>query len=175
MSNRGDINRCTERWYRLKDHPVQHALVYDKVRFKVCAAGRRSGKTEKAKRNIVKVSMSRPGNYFVGAPTHQQVKRIYWNDLKLLSFAPALPEPPLDGELIIRYPNGSRLFCIGLDKPQRFEGIPWSGGVIDEIADVKENAFKENIRPALDTWHPGIEELPWCWFIGVHDRDWETG
>ncbi len=38
------------RWYKLIPHPVQLSLVNDDVRFKVVPAGRRSGKTERAKR-----------------------------------------------------------------------------------------------------------------------------
>ena len=34
------------------------------------------------------------------------------------------------------------------------EGQFWSGGVIDEIADVKAEAWQANIRPALDTYNP---------------------
>ena len=44
------------RWYPLKDHPVQIALVNavrNGIRFPVVPAGRRSGKTERFKRFVV--------------------------------------------------------------------------------------------------------------------------
>jgi len=156
------------RWYNLIEHPVQRALVTDNVRFKVAPAGRRSGKTERAKRFIVKKAMLIPGDYFVAAPTRDQVKKIYWNDLKLLSFASLLPNEPMESSLMIRYPNGSTLTLIGLDKPQRIEGIFWSGGIVDEIANVKEEAWNENIKPALNTFNPNNPNYrAWCWLIGV--------
>ena len=59
---------------------------------------------------------------------------------------------------------------LGLDKPSRIEGVPWRGGVIDEIADTKPGAWEANIRPALDTRNPMLEGYrPWCWLIGVPD------
>lgn len=158
------------RWYPLIEHPVQTALVTDKVRFKVVPAGRRSGKTERFKRFLVREAMREPGPYFVGAPTRDQVKRIYWNDLKRLSFSSAYAKSPIESDLIIPFPNGSTISLIGLDQPQRMEGVLWLGGGIDEIADVKEGAWEENISPALDTYNPGRPDYrAWCWLLGVPD------
>lgn len=72
------------RWYPLRDHPTQLALITERKRFKVVPAGRRSGKTERAKRYVVKEALREAGPYFVAAPTRDQVKRIYWADLKAL-------------------------------------------------------------------------------------------
>lgn len=166
----GPASRDLDRWYPLRDHPVQLALVRDKVRFKVVPAGRRSGKTERVKRFVVREAMREPGQYFVAAPTRDQVKRIYWNDLKRLSFTSVLPDKPSESELIIKYPNGSTLSLIGLDQPQRMEGSFWTGGAIDEIADVKEDAWEENISPALDTFNPERPDYrAWCILLGVPD------
>lgn len=169
-SNSPAYEQDVARWYPLTPHPVQTALVNDPVRFKVVPAGRRSGKTERAKRFVVREAMKIPGSYFVAAPTRDQVKRIYWNDLKRLSFCSVLPQKPSESDLIIHYPNGSTLSLIGLDQPQRMEGVFWTGGVIDEIADVKDGAWAENISPALDTFNPTRPEFrAWCWLIGVPD------
>jgi hypothetical protein len=159
------------RWYPLTEHPVQAALVSDTVRFKVVPAGRRSGKTERAKRFVVREAMREPGPYFVAAPTRDQVKRIYWSDLKRLCFTSVLGERAVsESDLQIRLPNGSTISLIGLDQPQRMEGVFWAGGVIDEIADVRENAWAENISPALDTFNPTRPNYrAWCWLIGVPD------
>jgi hypothetical protein len=160
-----------ERWYPLTEHSVQTELVNDKVRFKVVPAGRRSGKTERAKRFVVREAMREPGPYFVAAPTRDQVKRIYWADLKRLCFTSVLGDRSVsESELQIRLPNGSTISLIGLDQPQRMEGVLWIGGVIDEIADVREGAWQENISPALDTFNPLRPDYrPWCWLIGVPD------
>jgi len=160
-----------ERWYPLTEHKVQTALVNDQVRFKVVPAGRRSGKTERAKRFVVREAMRDPMPYFVAAPTRDQVKRIYWQDLKRLCFTSVLGDKSVsESELQIRLPNGSTISLIGLDQPQRMEGVLWGGGVIDEIADVREGAWQENISPALDTFNPQRPDYrPWCWLIGVPD------
>lgn len=160
-----------DRWYKLTDHSVQLDLVNDDVRFKVVPAGRRSGKTERFKRYVVKQAMLNDNrHYFVGAPTINQVKRIYWKDLKLLSFSQLYERKPSETELTIYFPNGSTISLIGFDQPQRFEGQIWHGGGIDEIADIKENAWVENISPALDTVNPSDPDYrAWCWLIGVPD------
>lgn len=160
-----------ERWYPLVEHPVQIALVTDKVRFKVVPAGRRSGKTERAKRFVVREAMREPGPYFVAAPTRDQVKRIYWQDLKRLCLTSAFGDRSVsESDLQIRLPNGSTINLVGLDQPQRIEGQPWIGGIVDEIADVREGAWQENISPALDTFNPQRPDYrPWCWLIGVPD------
>jgi hypothetical protein len=164
--------RCLNRWYPLIDHPTQLSLINDTIRFKVVPAGRRSGKTERFKRFMAKTMMATPGEpYFIAAPTRNQVKKIYWEDMKLLCFAPLLNRDAVsESELTIRLPNGSSVTLIGLDQPQRIEGTFWAGGGIDEIADVKENAWAENISPALDTFNPLKPDYrAWCWLLGVPD------
>lgn len=162
---------ATSRWYPLRDHPAQLALINDRVRFKVVPAGRRSGKTERAKRFVVKEAMNAPGPYFLAAPTRDQVKRIYWSDIKALCFVGMLPGVQVsETDLILKLPNGSTISLIGLDQPQRIEGVVWAGGVIDEIADTKPTAWAENISPALDTVDPRRPDYrAWCWLIGVPD------
>lgn len=164
------------RWYPLIEHPVQRALigaVSRGVRFPVVPAGRRSGKTERAKRFIVKQAMRNPGKrFFAAAPTRDQVKKIYWHDLKLLSFASTHAKAPSESDLIIRMPNDAEIHLIGLDRPERIEGILWHGGVIDELADLRhgDRAWKENILPALNTFNPSDPDYrAWCWLIGVPD------
>ncbi len=163
--------RERDRWYPLIDHPVQLALITEAARFKVVPAGRRSGKTERAKRFVAKQAMRNPGErYFIAAPTRDQVKKIYWQDMKLLCFASLCRKPPSETELTIFLDNGTEVQLIGLDRPERIEGAFWSGGVIDEIADIKADAWESNIRPALDTFNPSRPEYrAWCWLIGVPD------
>jgi hypothetical protein len=162
------------RWYALIDHPVQAALIAavgNGVRFPVVPAGRRSGKTERAKRFVAKMAMRNPGEmYFIAAPTRDQVKKIYWADMKKLCLTSLCGKPPSESELTIFMDNGTQVQLIGLDRPERIEGVFWSGGVIDEIADIKGEAWESNIRPALDTFNPSRPDYrAWCWLIGVPD------
>lgn len=163
-----------KRWYKLKDHPVQLALINhlnDGVRFPVVPAGRRSGKTERFKRFIAKQAMKNAGEkYFIAAPTYGQVKKIYWQDMKAFTLSATHERKPSETDLIIYMPNMTEIHLIGLDKPERIEGIPWTGGGIDEIADVKPNAWAENILPALNTVNPERPDYrAWCWLLGVPD------
>lgn len=165
------LDRQSARWYPLIDIPEQVALRDDDVRFKVVPAGRRSGKTERAKRYVAKQAMRNEGElYFCAAPTREQVKKIFWDDMKALTLSATHPKRPSESDLKIFMPNGTEIHMIGMDKPERFEGIPWTGGVIDEIADVKESAWQSNILPALNTVSPLRPDYrAWCWLIGVPD------
>lgn len=169
MEYLSEINK--KRWYKLIDHPIQLELINDNVRFKVVPAGRRSGKTERAKRFIIKEALRNANEqYFVAAPTRDQVKKIYWNDLKKLMPESQKLKQPSETELTLYFANGTTIILIGLDKPERIEGTFWSGGIIDEIADIKEGAWEANISPALDTFNPSRPDYQsWCWLIGVPD------
>lgn len=119
--------RELDRWYKLIDHPVQAALIAavgNGVRFPVVPAGRRSGKTERAKRFVAKMAMRNPGEmYFIAAPTRDQVKKIYWSDMKKLCLTSICSKPPSETELIIFMDNGTQVQLIGLDRPERIEGV----------------------------------------------------
>ncbi len=170
-NNQIQLQRERARWYPLIPHPVQLALVNavrNGTRFPVVPAGRRSGKTERAKRFLVKQAMQTPGLYFAGAPTYGQAKKIWWTDLKLLSFSSTHLKKPSEGELRLFLPNGSEIHVLGLDQPSRIEGIPWKGGILDEFADIKESAWNLNILPALNTVDPREPDYrAWCWLTGV--------
>lgn len=132
-------------------------------------AGRRSGKTERFKRFLSRTAMWMPNErYFAGAPTYTQAKKIFWDDLKQLTLSAAHPRQPSESNLIIYLPNGTEIHVLGLDQPQRIEGIEWTGGGIDEIADLKAEALESNIMPALNTVNPTRPDYrAWCWFFGV--------
>jgi len=69
-----------------------------------------------------------------------------------------------ESEMVIKTIFGSELHVVGMDKPQRIEGVQWDGGVIDESSDVKPGAFDLSVRPALS------HRNGWCWRIGVPKR-----
>jgi hypothetical protein len=98
--------------------------------------------------------------FFAGAPTRDQAKRIFWDDLKALS-DPELIHDVSDGELCITYINGAQVWVVGMDKPERIEGQPWDGGGLDEFANMKPNAWGANVRPALS------DRKGWCDLFGV--------
>ncbi len=66
--------------------------------------------------------------------------------------------------LTIRTVFGSELHVVSLDRPQRLEGDPWDGGVLDESSDLRPGTFDRSIRPAL------ADRGGWAWRIGVPKR-----
>ena len=158
----------SSRGYKLRSHPEQLKYLNSTARFNVVPAGRRSGKTEIAKRRtIIKamqsggvVAPSWPGRYFLAAPTRDQAKKIFWDDLK--AFIPPLLQTHVsESELCIRLPNMAELYVLGMDKPARIEGSPWDGGILDEYGNMKEQTWTAHVRPALS------DRQGWCDFIGV--------
>lgn len=155
-----------KRLYPLRFHAVQDRLKNDPVRFKVVPAGRRSGKTEIGKRKVVR-EVLRPSSawddprYFAAAPTRDQAKAIYWNDLKAMVPPAMIDGRPSESHLMMQLRNGAELWVLGMDKPERIEGRPWDGGLLDEYANMKPRAWGENVRPALS------DRKGWCWLLGV--------
>jgi len=131
--------------------PIQEQFMQDEHRFTVCSAGRRSRKTLISTRKVLARAMRNPGRkYFLGSPTHQQSKMIFWNGEHsgLMRILPrVLIKAKSDSDLWIRLPNDAEIHVIGLDKPQRIEGQPWYGCLITEMGDVKRGAWLSNIRP----------------------------
>jgi hypothetical protein len=97
----------------------------------------------------------------VAAPTRDQVKRIYWNDLKALSPKKYLSRAPNESQLSLSYITGAELFCLGMDRPERVEGTPWDWGLLDEIGNMKKETWPAHVRPSLSDRKGG------CDFIGV--------
>jgi hypothetical protein len=151
---------------RIRPDGQQQAWLNSKARFNVVPAGRRSLKTEIAKRKTVRCAFTIQCDYddprfFLGGPTRDQAKAIFWQDLKRMIPRSLMLRPPIETELRIDVVTGAELHVVGMDKPERIEGRPWDGGVLDEYADMKGSAWPENVRPAL------ADRGGWCDFIGV--------
>ena len=179
-----DTYKLPERWTPLRPHPVQLAYYNSKAQFNIAPAGRRSGKTEYAKRRMVRRSVSEFNKkFFATAPTHQQAKRIFWDDMKLLvpdEFKVSVHET----ELRITLCTGTIITVMGLDKPERIDGItPVDGIIVDEIANCKPKTWTEHILPSLCTdMRPGTADLIGVpegrnfyydlWRAAEHDPHW---
>lgn len=167
-------NVLPARWTPLRPHPEQARYIQSRARFNVNSSGRRSGKTELAKRKIVWRALNAhrrdlPGLYiphqtssfFIAAPTFHQVRRIYWEDIKSMIPTWAFYGAPNATTLTIRLVNGAMIQMLGMDEPARIEGSPWDGGVLDEYGNMKPVVWPQHIRPALS------DRRGWCDFIGV--------
>lgn len=160
------VTRLPKRWSRLRPHATQLAFWCCDRRFTVVPSGRRSGKTEIAKRKLVMAALTfvgyHDGRFVACAPTHAQAKRIFWEDLKLLTPAWAVAKVS-ESELTIWLLTGTAIQVAGMDKPERIEGAPIDGIVLDEFANMRADAWVKHVRPALSTPdRPG-----WAIFIGV--------
>lgn len=157
----------TQSWTPLRYHPIQAKLWRTKAQFVAVAAGRGSGKTELARRRVVRyLAVKKPHPdpiYFYALPTIKQAKRVAWN--KLLNLIPKEWIRKVNiTDMTVTTIFGSTLYVVGMDQPQRIEGDQWDGGVIDESCDIKPKAFDLSVLPAL------THKKGWCWRIGVPKR-----
>lgn len=156
-----------KRWYGLEYHEKQDLYNRSDCRFNIVYAGRRSGKTEIAKRRLIKRAIAfhahSDGYFFFAAPTTTQARDIYWNDLKRMVPPELVRGRPYETDYTIRLKTGTEIRCIGLDVPERAEGRPVDGAVLDEFANMKDEVWSHHLRPAVDTKN----RLGWVDFIGV--------
>ena len=158
----------TPAWTTLRPHPVQSQLWRCKTRFAAVAAGRGSGKTELARRRVVRfLPVKKPWPdpmYFYALPTYAQAQRVAWRALLRLIPPDWIKGEPNKSAMTVETIFGSMLYVIGLDKPARAEGVQWDGGVIDESSDQKPGIFHMTFTPAFS------HRKAWCWRIGVPKR-----
>jgi len=164
----------TPAWAPLRYHPDQSKLYRTKSQFVQVAAGRGSGKTEIARRYIVRmlpVKKNIDGSpktwvdpfYFYALPTYAQAKRVAWRQILSLIPKQWIKGEPNKTELMIETVFGSTLYILGMDKPSRAEGIQWDGGIVDEACDQKPE-LDRTLMPAL------THRNAWRWDIGVPKR-----
>ncbi len=152
------------------DHAERRRARLSVARFKWIAGGRRSGKTIDALDHILLghgpidprtgMPMFRGAltadprvddpTYVIAGPTYGMLRKIWWEKLKR-RLPPGLILSKSETDMIIRLVNGAVIMLIGLDDATRAEGIPIDGLVVDEMAYVKENAWRSSLRPALST------------------------
>lgn len=164
------LRRPTPRWTTLIPHAAQIAYYNSQARFNTLPAGRRSGKTELGKRKVVRKAIARVlqtnprwhnGRFGVCAPTRDQAKSIYWDDLKALVPKRYLATAPRETDLTIILKNNVEIRVVGMDKPERIEGTPWDFLLLDEYGNMKAHAWDNHVRPALADRRGG------CDMIGV--------
>lgn len=164
-----DLSLTTPRWYSLKYHRMQTHYLFSPKRFNIAHAGRRGGKTEIAKRRLIRKALNfkRPqGRFVFGAPTHRQATDIFWDDTIAFIHRKWLKNGLRSISTSyrrIKLSNGASIEIVGLDKPERIEGPPLDGFVGDEFGNFKSTVWGQNLRPALSTLgRPG-----WADLIGV--------
>jgi predicted phage terminase large subunit-like protein len=128
--------------------PWQQDVFNDETRFKVIAAGRRTGKSRLAAwMLILKALEDSPGGVFYVAPTQGQARDIMWSTIFDLA------SPIIKGQnvnnLTITLINGATISLKGADRPDTMRGVSLKFLVMDEYADMKPDVWEVILRPAL--------------------------
>ena len=127
----------------------QTEVAHHPARFKVVSAGRRSGKTYLAIRQLCYYAHQPNKNVFYITSSYRAAKMIVWKPLKHrlmdLRWAKKINESELSIELI----NGSTISLKGAENKDSLRGVSLSYCVIDEAADCDPDLFPEIVRPAL--------------------------
>ena len=128
--------------------PWQQEVWTDDSRFKVIAAGRRTGKSMLAAwRLIVSALEAKKGHVWYIAPTQQQARDIMWQQLLELGH-PVIASSHINN-MQITLINGSVVSLKGADRPETMRGVALKFVVLDEYADIKPTVFEQILRPAL--------------------------
>ncbi len=120
----------------------------DDTRFKIVAAGRRTGKSRLAAwMLIVNALQADKGHVFYVAPTQGQARDIMWQTLLELAH-PVVASSHINN-LQIKLVNGATISLKGADRPETMRGVSLAFLVMDEYADMKPEVFEQILRPAL--------------------------
>ena len=128
--------------------PWQQDVFEAPERFKIVAAGRRTGKSRLAAwLLIINALQAKAGNVFYVAPTQGQARDIMWNTLLELG------NPVITGSHVnnmqVRLVNGATISLKGADRPETMRGVSLKFLVLDEYADMKPSVWETVLRPAL--------------------------
>ncbi len=138
----------TERAPALKLHKGQRLVINDHRRFKVVVAGRRWGKTQTAKTQLITAAAKPKQLVWYVAPTYRMARGIMWQEL-LDAIPKAWISRVNETLMIIRLWNGTRIELKGADKPDTLRGVGLHYLVIDEAQDIKSDTWIKILRPTL--------------------------
>jgi hypothetical protein len=129
--------------------PWQQEVFKDQTRFKVVAAGRRCGKSRMAAVTLLIEGLKCPQGSAVlyVSPTMGQSRQIIW-DL-LLDLGREVIQSSHVNNLDITLINGARIYVRGADRPDTLRGVSLTYAVLDEVADIKPEAWEQVIRASL--------------------------
>ena len=120
----------------------------DETRFKVVAAGRRTGKSRLAAYLLlVNGLQAEKGHVFYVAPTQGQARDIMWN--RLLDLGKDVIKHSHVNNMQITLLNDVIISLKGADRPETMRGVSLAYLVMDEYADMKPDVWELILRPAL--------------------------
>ena len=129
--------------------PWQQEVFSDQTRFKVVAAGRRCGKSRLAATTLLIEGLRCPAGSAVlyVAPTNGQARQIIWN--VLLDLGREVIAGSHVNNQDITLINGATIYVRGADRPDTLRGVSLTYAVLDEVADIKPEAWEQVIRASL--------------------------
>jgi phage terminase large subunit-like protein len=129
--------------------PWQQEVFNDSTRFKVVAAGRRCGKSRLAATTLLIEGLRCPSGSAVlyVAPTNGQARQIIWN--VLLDLGRDVIAASHVNNQDITLINGAVIYVRGADRPDTLRGVSLTYAVLDEVADIKPEAWEQVIRASL--------------------------
>jgi predicted phage terminase large subunit-like protein len=128
--------------------PWQQDVWNDDTRFKIVAAGRRTGKSRLAAWLLIVWALrAGKGHVFYVAPTQGQARDIMWQTILELG-NPVIVSSHINN-LQIKLINGATISLKGADRPETMRGVSLKFLVMDEYADMKPEVFEQILRPAL--------------------------
>jgi predicted phage terminase large subunit-like protein len=129
--------------------PWQQEVFADKTRFKVIAAGRRCGKSRLAATTLLIEALRCPPGSAVlyVSPTAGQSRQIIWD--VLLEIGRDVISNSHINNMDITTINGAKIYVRGADRPDTLRGVSLTYAVLDEVADIKPEAWEQVIRASL--------------------------
>jgi phage terminase large subunit-like protein len=128
--------------------PWQQEVFKDAARFKIIAAGRRTGKSRLAAWTlIIEGLQTEKGHVWYVAPTQGQARDIMWSTL--LELGHSVIKGSHVNNMQITLVNGAMISLKGADRPETMRGVSLKYLVMDEYADMKPQVFEQILRPAL--------------------------
>jgi len=132
---------------------LQSEIIQHPARFKCLIAGRRFSKTFIAMNSLAKHARYPNTKCMYVAPSYRMAKQIVWEDLKDMLRERCWAKKINESDLSITLVNGSTILLRSADNPDSIRGIGLDFVVIDEAADVSEEAWRAVIRPTLSDRH----------------------
>lgn len=129
--------------------PWQQEVFKDSTRFKVVAAGRRCGKSRLAATTLIIEALKCPPGSAVlyVAPTNGQARQIIWD--VLMDIGREVIANSHVNQMDITMINGAKIYVRGADRPDTLRGVSLTYAVLDEVADIKPEAWEQVIRASL--------------------------
>ena len=129
--------------------PWQEDVFKDQTRFKVVAAGRRCGKSRLCAITLLIEALRCPQGSAVlyVAPTNGQARQIIWQVLMELG-KEVIQSAHINNQDITTI-NGATIYVRGADRPDTLRGVSLTYAVLDEVADIKPEAWEQVIRASL--------------------------